>query len=96
MTEAADIEAKFWKALKSDRTFMLGLAGHDDLQPMTAIVEEEGHGCEARPQCAEKLFDVDMRLCGGRGITRDAPKQIQRLSAATRCVAHDEAQEPRR
>lgn len=44
MTEAAEIETKFWKALKSDRTFMIGLAGHDDLQPMTALIEGEGHG----------------------------------------------------
>ncbi len=44
MTDAADIEAKFWKALKSDRTFMIGLTGHDDLQPMTGLIEGDGHG----------------------------------------------------
>jgi general stress protein 26 len=38
-----DIKEKFWKALKSDRTVMLGLAGEDDSQPMTALVKgEEG------------------------------------------------------
>jgi general stress protein 26 len=44
MTDARDLEAKFWKALKSDRTIMLGLAGIDDGigQPMTALVEEDG------------------------------------------------------
>ncbi|WP_269430335.1 hypothetical protein [Sphingomonas sp. Ant H11] len=26
----AEIEAKFWKALRSDRTMMLGLAGVDE------------------------------------------------------------------
>ena len=37
MTNPAEIEAKFWKALKSDRTMMLGLDGVDDghAQPMT-------------------------------------------------------------
>jgi len=63
MTEAADIEAKFWKALKCDRTFMLGLAGHDDLQPMTAIVEEEGHG----PIYIFSAKDVDLVRKTGAG-----------------------------
>lgn len=37
----ADLEAKFWKALKSDRTVFLGLAGIDDGvgQPMTAQLD---------------------------------------------------------
>ena len=40
----AEIAAKFWKSLKSDRTVMLGLAGVEDghSQPMTAQVEETG------------------------------------------------------
>jgi general stress protein 26 len=44
MTDARELEAKFWKALKSDRTIMLGVAGIDEGlgQPMTALVEEEG------------------------------------------------------
>jgi general stress protein 26 len=44
MTDNRDLEAKFWKALKSDRTLMLGIAGVDDGlgQPMTAMVEEDG------------------------------------------------------
>lgn len=46
MTSPADLEAKFWKSLKSDRTVMLGLAGIDgDLgQPMTAQLLEDGRG----------------------------------------------------
>jgi general stress protein 26 len=38
MTSEYEIEAKFWKSLKADRTIMLGLAGRDDAlaQPMTA------------------------------------------------------------
>lgn len=46
MTKQADLEAKFWKALKSDRTAMLGLTGVDDgrCQPMTAQIEGDDHG----------------------------------------------------
>lgn len=41
MTDEADIEAKFWKALKSDRTVMLGLTGTDEghAQPMTGQLD---------------------------------------------------------
>jgi general stress protein 26 len=44
MTTEREIEEKFWKALKSDRTIMLGLAGEGHAQPMTAQLEEEGRG----------------------------------------------------
>jgi len=47
MTHDAEIAAKFWKALKSDMTIMLGLAGVDDghSQPMTAQLDGDGkHG----------------------------------------------------
>src|SRR5262249_1717424 len=41
MANEADITAKFWKALKADRTLMLGLAGADEghSQPMTAQLD---------------------------------------------------------
>jgi general stress protein 26 len=41
MGKEAAITEKFWKALESDRTVMLGLAGAQDghAQPMTALVE---------------------------------------------------------
>jgi general stress protein 26 len=44
MTNPAEIQDKFWKALKSDRTIMVGLAGVDDGagRPMTAQVESSG------------------------------------------------------
>ncbi len=44
MANEADIAAKFWKALKSDRTLMLGLTGVEDghSQPMTAQLEGDG------------------------------------------------------
>lgn len=41
-----ELEKKLWKALKSDMTLMLGLDGVEDghTRPMTAMLEEEGHG----------------------------------------------------
>ena len=48
MSTDAEIEARFWKALKSDMTVMLGLAAGGDghAQPMTAQLDEgqEGRG----------------------------------------------------
>jgi general stress protein 26 len=43
MPKNADLEAKFWKHLKSDMTVMLGLVGVEDghAQPMTAQLDEE-------------------------------------------------------
>jgi general stress protein 26 len=45
MPTPEELKAKFWKALKSDMTMMLGLAGVDDghTRPMTAQVEND-HG----------------------------------------------------
>jgi general stress protein 26 len=46
MTTPQDIEEKFWKAIKSDRTVMLGLAGVDNgfSQPMTVQLEDHVRG----------------------------------------------------
>lgn len=48
MPSEAEIEAKFWKTLKSDMTVMLGLAGREEglAQPMTAQLDpdQEGRG----------------------------------------------------
>lgn len=43
MTTPQDLEHDFWKALKSDRTLMLGVDGVEDghSRPMTALVEGE-------------------------------------------------------
>lgn len=43
MATPMELEAKFWKALKSDRTLMLGLDGVEDghSRPMTAQVEAD-------------------------------------------------------
>lgn len=45
MPTPQELEKKFWSSLKDDRTVMLGLDGrHDHARPMTALIEEEGHG----------------------------------------------------
>ena len=45
MADAADLETKFWKSLKSNMTVMLGLTGRDNghCRPMTAQTEAD-HG----------------------------------------------------
>jgi len=44
MADPRELERRFWKALKSDMTMMLGLDGAEDghTRPMTAQIEEEG------------------------------------------------------
>jgi len=46
MTNPAELETKFWKALKSDRTVMLGVSGIDEghTRPMTAQIEGDEGG----------------------------------------------------
>ena len=46
MTTPQELEAKFWKSLKSDRTVMLGLDGVEDghSRPMTAQFEGDAGG----------------------------------------------------
>ena len=46
MPTSDELEAKFWKALKSDMTMMLGLDGVEDghTRPMTAQIEGEEGG----------------------------------------------------
>ena len=58
MTSEADITHKLWKAIKSDRTLMLGVAdGAADSQPMTAMFDgEPGTG----PLWIFSAADVDL------------------------------------
>jgi general stress protein 26 len=46
MADKRELQDKFWKALKSDMTMMLGLVGVEEshLLPMTAQMEDEGRG----------------------------------------------------
>jgi len=68
MSEVAEIRTKLWKSLKSDRSFMPGLAGVDDAlaQPMTAQLEE----VERRPIWIFTSKDTD--LARAVGATHDA------------------------
>ena len=51
MTTQADIEAKFWKAVESDRTMMVGLVGIEGGlgQPMTAQLDDTQNGPKRGP-----------------------------------------------
>lgn len=65
MTSEADIKDKFWKALKSDRTIMLGIvASADHAQPMTALLEGDD---ETGPLWIFSASDVDLVRAIGAG-----------------------------
>lgn len=66
MDREAEIAGKFWKALRSDRTVMLGLAGVDDglAQPMTAILDGAG---DNGPVWIFSAKDVDLVKALGSG-----------------------------
>ena len=65
MPTPAELEAKFWKALKSDRTALLGLnkVGHGHAQPMTAQIE----GDQGSPIWFFSASDVDLVQAIGGG-----------------------------
>src|SRR6478736_923890 len=46
MSKEAELAAKFWKSLKSDRTAMVGLVGFEGsrAQPLTALIEDDDGG----------------------------------------------------
>jgi len=46
MSKEAELAAKFWKSLKSDRTAMVGLVGVEGgrAQPLTALIENDDGG----------------------------------------------------
>ncbi len=66
MGKEAEIAAKFWKALRSDRTIMLGLAGAEEghAQPMTALLDGDG---DAGPIWIFSAKDVDLVRALGKG-----------------------------
>ena len=69
MSKEVDLAEKFWKALKSDRTVMLGLPDHESgrAQPMTAVFEGDGSG----PIWIFSAVDVDL-VQAVEGGERDA------------------------
>jgi general stress protein 26 len=68
MDRPTDIEAKFWKALKGDRTTMLGLSGIEEghSQPMTAQLLEE-HEEGGGPIWFFTANDTDLVRALGKG-----------------------------
>ena len=66
MTTKANIAEKFWKALRSDRTVMLGLVGVEEghTQPMTALTDGDE---DSGPIWIFSARDVDLvKALGGR------------------------------
>ena len=65
MPTPAELETKFWKALKSERTALLGLSrgGDGHAQPMTALIE----GNEGGPIWFFSARDVDLVKATGDG-----------------------------
>ena len=65
MPTPSELEAKFWKALKSDRTALLGLStgGDGHAQPMTAQIEAD----EGGPIWFFSASDVDLVEAIGGG-----------------------------
>lgn len=69
MTTQAEIETKFWKHLKSDRTFMLGIESKLAPRPMTAQFDGEAEGgpiyvFTARNNAIVENIGSDARLFG--------------------------------
>jgi general stress protein 26 len=73
MPSQAEIEAKFWKALKSDMTAMLGLTGREEghAQPMTAQLDDDND--DRGPIWFFTAKDVDLVRAMGQG----APAMLQ-------------------
>jgi len=62
VTDQADIEDKFWKAVESDRTMMVSLVGVEDSmgQPMTAQLDEAADGKRRGPIYFFTAKDTDI------------------------------------
>ena len=65
MTDNVELERKFWKSLKGDRTFLLGLLGVEEghAQPMTAQLDE---GADDGPIYIFTSTDTDLVKSMGR------------------------------
>jgi general stress protein 26 len=72
MSNEAEIKAKFWKALKSDRTMFLGLAGG----------QEDGH---ARPMTAQTEDDEDGPIWF---FTSTESALVEKITPGARAMAH--------
>ena len=87
-TTPQELERKFWKALKSDRTLMLGLDGVEDghSRPMTAQVEGESGPIwffTGKPNALVRTSRAgpsrDRKLhCQGPRVVREHQRQLAR------------------
>lgn len=96
MGKEAEIAEKFWDALRSDRTLMLGLAGVDEghAQPMTALLEGDRDGGPVWIFSAKNV-DLVMALAEGRPAIAHFVSKGHDLFATFRgmlTVANDRAQ----
>ena len=76
MANEQEIEAKFWKALKSDMTMMLGLDGVDEghTRPMTAQIEGDSGGPIWFFTAADNELVEALGGGGGRAVATFASK----------------------
>lgn len=77
MPTPQELEAKFWKALKSDMTMMLGLDGVEDghARPMTAQLEPTGNAIWFFTAIDNSIVqNLDERAGGNRAIATFASK----------------------
>lgn len=93
MAKEAEIAGKLWRALRSDRTVMLGLAGVDEghSQPMTVLMEE---GQDAGPLWIFSAKDVGLvraLRAGGPAVAHFAAKGHELFAAIHgRLEPHDD------
>src|SRR4249919_1354455 len=68
-----ELQQKFWKALKSDRTLMLGVDGVEDghSRPMTAVIEGLGQNRRAMAAFASKGHDLFASIQGNLTLDND-------------------------
>ena len=89
MADPQDIEGKFWKALKSDRTIMLSLPEVEDgrAQPMTAQLDDEMNGAESGPIYIFTATDTDLArdlgMGGRRAVAHFASKGHELFATVT-------------
>ena len=85
MATAAELEAKLWTALNSDRTLMLGLAGQDEAhtRPMTAMIEEdtEGNADHGPIWFFTSTDNAMVQAGGGRAVAAFVAKDHQLFAA---------------
>lgn len=85
MADPKELQEKFWKALKSDRTVMLGLDGVEDghARPMTAQIEGDSGG----PIWFFTSKDNALIAMLGRAVASSAPSAARGMICSPASVA---------